>query len=87
MPGKPQWPAVVTLMPDNIREHGHMLGMYIDTTLALMADGHKPPVETFKAFLQAALTFITKTKQEPNNQTILEDPKGSRRVFPTRILY
>ena len=73
MPGKPQWPAVATLMPDNTREHGHMLGMYIDTTLALMADGHKPPMETFKAFLQATLTFITKTKQEPNNQTILEE--------------
>ena len=40
MPGKPQRPAMATLMPDNTREHGHMLGMYIDTILALMADSY-----------------------------------------------
>ena len=69
----PQWPAVATLMPDKTREHGHMLGMYLNTTLTLMTDSQKPPIETFKAFLQATLKFITKTKQEPNNQTILEE--------------
>ena len=62
MPGKPQWPAVATLTADNIREHGHMLGIYIDTALALMDKGHKPPPGLSKAFLQATLTFITKTK-------------------------
>lgn len=51
MPSKPQWLAVAILMPDNKCEHGHILDMYIDTTLALMEDGHEPPVETFKSFL------------------------------------
>ncbi len=72
MPGKPQWPVVATLTADNLREHGLMLGMYIDTTLALMDKGHKPPPNTLKALFQATLTFITKTKEEPNNQTILD---------------
>ena len=73
MPGKPQWPAVATLTADNIREHSLMLGMYIDTTLALMDKSHKPPSNTLKAIFQATLTFITKTKEEPNNQTILDE--------------
>lgn len=51
MPRKPQWLAVAILMQDNTCEHGHILGMYIDTTLSLMEDGHEPPAETFKAFL------------------------------------
>lgn len=50
-----------------------MLGMYIDTTLALMDEGHKPPSDTLKALFQATLTFITKTKEGPNNQTILDE--------------
>lgn len=49
-----------------------MFGIYIDTTLAFRANSYKPPIETFEAFLQATLIFITKIKQEPNNQTILE---------------
>ena len=73
MSGKLQWPPMASAMPDNIREYGHILGRYIDTTLALMADGHKPLNETVKSFFQATLTFITKTKKELNNQTILEE--------------
>lgn len=66
MPGKPQWPAVATPIADNTREHGFMLGMYIDTTLALMDEGHKTPSDTLKALFQTTLTFITKTKEGPN---------------------
>ncbi len=73
MPGKPQWLAVATLTADNIRVHGLMLGIYIDTTLFLMNKGHKPLSDTFKVLFQAILTFITKTKEEPNNQTILDE--------------
>lgn len=73
MPDKPQWSSVVTLTADNKRENGLMLGMYIDTTPAIMDEGHKPSPDTFKAFFQATLTFITKTKEEPNNQTILDE--------------
>ncbi len=73
MPRKPQWPVVATPIADNTREHGPMLGMYIDTTLALMDEGHKPPSDTLKALFQATLMFITKTKKEPNNQTILDE--------------
>ncbi len=50
-----------------------MLSIYIDTTLALMDEGHKPPPDTLKALFQAILTFITKTKEQPNNQTILDE--------------
>ena len=49
-----------------------MLGIYIDITLVLIANGYKPLIETFKIFFQTTLTFITKTKQEPNNQIILK---------------
>ncbi len=73
MQGKPQLPPVATLTEDHTREHGLMLSMYIDTTLALMDEGHKPPPNTLKASFQATLTFITKTKEEPNNQTILDE--------------
>ncbi len=73
MPGKPQWLSVATLTVDNTREHDLMLGMYIDTTLALMDEGHKPPPDTLKAHFQAKLTFIIKNKKEPNNQTILDE--------------
>ncbi len=73
MPGKPQWPSVATLTANNTCEHGLILGMYIDTTLAFMDEGHKPPLDTIKALFQATLTFITKTKEEPNNQTILNE--------------
>ncbi len=58
---------------NNIREHGHMLGLYIDTTLKLIQDGHRPPAESFKNFLQASSAFIEKTKQEPNNHVLLEE--------------
>ena len=81
MLGKPQWPAVATLIADNIRKHGLILGMYIDTTLALMDEGHKPPSDTFKAIFQATLTFITKTKNEPNNQTILDKIQKAADAF------
>ncbi len=50
-----------------------MLGMYIDTTFALMNEGHKPPPDILKPLFPATLTFITKTKEEPNNQTILDE--------------
>lgn len=72
MPGKPQWPAVATSIVDDIHEYSFMLGIYIDTTLALMDKGHKPLSDTLKAFFQATLIFITKIKEEPNNQTILD---------------
>ncbi len=70
MSGKPQCPEVYTLTEDNTSEHGLMLGMYIDTTLPLMDEGHNPPPDTLKALFQATLTFITQTKEEPKNQTI-----------------
>lgn len=73
MPGKPQWPAVAILIADDTREYGFMLGIYIDTTLALMDKGHKPFSDTLKALFQATLIFITKIKEEPNNQTILDE--------------
>ena len=63
---------MATLAADNTREHGLMLGIYIDTTLALMEEGHKSSSDTLKALSQAMLTFIAKTKEEPNNQTILD---------------
>ena len=73
MPGKPQWPAVATLTADNTREHSLILEIYIDTILALMDEGYKPPPNTLKVFFQAKLMFITKTKEESNNQTILDE--------------
>lgn len=73
MPDKPEWPMVATLMPDNTCKHSYILGIYIDTTFAFMLEGYKPPIKTFKAFLQATLTFITKTKQKSNNLTILKE--------------
>ena len=60
-------------MPEKTREHGHMLGLYIGITLSLINDGHKPPAESFRSFLQASLAFIEKTKQEPNNHVLLEE--------------
>ena len=60
-------------MPENIREHGHMLGFYIDTTPKLIQDGHRPPAESFKNFLQASSAFIEKTKQEPSNHILVEE--------------
>ncbi len=73
MPGKPQWLGVATLTVENTREHRLIFGIYIDTTLALIDEGHKPPPDTLKVLFQARLTFITKTKEEPNNQTILNE--------------
>ena len=73
MGNKSLWPAIATLMPENTREHSHMLGLYIDTTLKLIQDGHRPPAKSFKSFLQALSTFIEKTKQEPNNHVLLEE--------------
>lgn len=35
-----------------------------------MDEGHKSLSNTLKALFQATLTFITKIKKEPNNQTI-----------------
>lgn len=64
---------MATLIADNTREHGRMLGMYIDTILALIDEGHKPPSDTLKTLFQATLAFITKTKEESNNQTILDE--------------
>lgn len=60
--GKPQWPGMATLMPDNSCEHGYMLAIYIDTIHGLIANGYKSQIETLKVFLQAILTCITKTK-------------------------
>lgn len=38
-----------------------------------MDEDHKPPAKTFRALFQATLMFITKIKQEPNNQKILDE--------------
>lgn len=73
MGSKPSWSAIATLMPKNIREHGHLLGLYIGTTLNLINNGHKPPADSFRSFLQASQAFIEKTKQEPNNHVLLDE--------------
>lgn len=73
MGSKPLWPALAAPMPENTREHGHILGLYIDSTLKLIQDGHKPPAESFKGFLQASSAFIEKTRQGPSNHDILEE--------------
>ncbi len=73
MPGKPQWLSVAILTEDNTREHGLMLNMYIDTTIAFMDEGHKPPPDTLKSLFQATLTFITTIKKELNIRTILDE--------------
>lgn len=49
-----------------------MLSIYIDTTFVFINKGNKPLSNIFKAIFQAILTFITKIKKEPNNQTILD---------------
>ncbi len=73
MGSKPSWPAIATPMPENTREHGHLLGLYIGTTLSLINNGHKPPADSFRSFLQASQAFIDKTKQEPNNHVLLDE--------------
>ena len=73
MESKLLWPAIATPMSENTCKHGHILGLYIDTTLKLIQDGHRPPAESFKSFLQASSTFIEKTKQEPNNHVLFEE--------------
>ncbi len=60
-------------MPENIREHGHLLGLYINTTLNLVDEGYKPPPDSFRSFLQASQAFIEKTKHEPNNHVLLDE--------------
>lgn len=67
MPSKLQYPIVVILISDNLYKHGYILDIYINTTFVFIADKYKPLIKTFKAFFQAILTFIIKTKQEPNN--------------------
>lgn len=52
MGSKPLWPAIAAPMPENIREHGHMLGLYIDTNLKLIQDGRKPLLRDLKAFFK-----------------------------------
>ncbi len=73
MGSKPLWPVLAASMPEHICEHGHMLGLYIDTTLKLIQGGHKPPGESFKSFLQASSAFIEKVKQGPTNHDIFEE--------------
>lgn len=60
-------------MPENIREHGHLLGLYINTTLNLINNGYKPPPDSFRSLLQASQAFIEKTKYEPNNHVLLDE--------------
>ncbi len=60
---------MTTSIADNTHEYSLMLGMYIDTTLALMNEGHKPLSDILKALFQATLMFITKIKEEPNKTT------------------
>lgn len=50
-----------------------MLGLYIDSTLKLNQDRHKPLAKSFKSFLQALSAFKKKTRQGPSNHNILEE--------------
>ena len=59
-------------MLENIRGHGHLPRLYINTTLNLINDGYKPPPDRFRSFLQALQAFIEKTKLEPNNHMLLD---------------
>lgn len=48
---KLQKPIVANLIPNNICKYGHILDMYIETTLALIVNGHRPAIEILKGFL------------------------------------
>lgn len=51
---------------DNIYQHSLILGIYINTNIALINKGPKPLFNTFKAFFEAILMFIGKTKEKLN---------------------
>lgn len=87
MGSKPSWPAIAPPMLENTPEHGHLLGLYIGTTLNFINDGHKPPANSFRSFLQASQAFIEKTLQEPNNHVLLEEIRkaASQNIYQRTI--
>lgn len=72
MGSKPSYPAITTLMSENMCEHSHLLGLYIVTILSLINNGHKPLTNSFRSFLQVSKAFIDKAKQESNNHILLD---------------
>lgn len=86
MGSKPLWPAIPTPMPENTREYGHMLGLYTDSTLKLIQDGHQPPAKNFKSFPQASSALIKNNKQEPKNHLLPEGGGHMRKIEKVLIL-
>lgn len=81
MGSKPLWPVFAASMLVHIREYGHILGLYIDITLKLILDRHKPPGESFKSFFQGSSAFIENVKQEPTNHDIFEEIRKAVDAF------
>ena len=73
MPAKATWPNLEHDKHHDLKVHSIMLKLNIQSTVMMIEEDQKPPIETVMAALRAAATYIERSDQEPRIQTVLEE--------------
>lgn len=71
MMGKPAWP-VLGLSPPNIREHGTLLLLHLNSMLSRVQNKENPPLSIVETLLKDTIAYLEKAKEEPKQIEILE---------------
>ncbi len=71
MVGKPAWP-VLGLPPLDVREHGTLLLLHINSILSRVQNKDSPPLATMETLLKDTIAYLEKAKEEPRQKEILE---------------
>ncbi len=71
MMGKPAWP-VLGPSPPNIREHGTLLLLHLNSMLSRVQNKENPPLSIVETLLKDTIAYLEKAKEEPKQIEILE---------------
>ena len=71
MVGKPAW-LVLGLPPLDVREHGILVLLHINSILSRVQNKDSPPLATMETLLKDTIAYLEKAKEEPRQKEILE---------------